>query len=66
VIYGVHVRGDLDFDWAHLSGDGAARSRLPWLSRDPEGYRPQPYEHLATHYRQRSWAGCCSRLSLPP
>ncbi|GIF48803.1 hypothetical protein DFJ67_0938 [Asanoa ferruginea] len=29
-----------------------ARERLPWLDRDPDGYRPQPYEQLATTYRQ--------------
>jgi hypothetical protein len=27
-------------------------SRLDWLRRDPEGYRPQPYEQLAAHYRR--------------
>jgi hypothetical protein len=26
--------------------------RLGWLDRDPDGYRPQPYEQLATVYRQ--------------
>ena len=29
-----------------------ARDRLRWLDRDPDGYRPQPYEQLATVYRQ--------------
>lgn len=27
-----------------------ARSRLAWLSRDPDGYQPQPYEQLAAYY----------------
>ncbi|NMO52713.1 hypothetical protein HH310_16130 [Actinoplanes sp. TBRC 11911] len=35
-----------------LEPAGTARTRLPWLDRDPAGYRPQPYEQLATLYRQ--------------
>ena len=35
-----------------LEPAGTARSRREWLNRDPTGYRPQPYEQLATHYRQ--------------
>jgi hypothetical protein len=31
---------------------GTARVRLDWLDRDPEGFRPQPYEQLGTLYRQ--------------
>ena len=27
-----------------------AHERLRWLSRDPRGYEPQPYEQLAAHY----------------
>ncbi len=27
-----------------------ARRRLQWLSRDPRGHQPQPYEQLAAHY----------------
>ena len=27
-----------------------ADRRLSWLSRDPEGHQPQPYEQLAAHY----------------
>jgi hypothetical protein len=38
--------------YSALEAPGTARSRLPWLSRDPAGYRPQPYEQLATLYRQ--------------
>jgi hypothetical protein len=38
--------------YAALEPAGTARSRLPWLNRDPVGYRPQPYEQLATLYRQ--------------
>jgi hypothetical protein len=29
-----------------------ARQRLSWLTRDPRGYRPQPYEQLAAVYRR--------------
>jgi hypothetical protein len=28
----------------------AARQRLQWLARDPNGHQPQPYEQLAAHY----------------
>lgn len=28
----------------------SARLRLQWLSRDPNGYQPRPYEQLAAHY----------------
>lgn len=35
-----------------LEPAGAVRDRLHWLDLDPEGYRPQPYEHLARHLRQ--------------
>jgi hypothetical protein len=27
-----------------------ARQRLGWLTRDPRGHQPQPYEQLAAHY----------------
>jgi hypothetical protein len=27
-------------------------NRLDWLRRDQDGYRPQPYEQLAAHYRR--------------
>jgi hypothetical protein len=27
-----------------------ARDRLRWLARHSEGYEPEPYEHLASHY----------------
>ncbi|MFI1167952.1 hypothetical protein ACH4UM_31225 [Streptomyces sp. NPDC020801] len=29
-----------------------AAERLPWLGRDPDGFTPQPYEQLASVYRQ--------------
>jgi hypothetical protein len=30
-----------------------AGRRLVWLGRDDDNYHPQPYEHLAAHYRQQ-------------
>lgn len=30
----------------------AVKQRLDWLSRDPNGFRPQPYEQLAAYYRR--------------
>ena len=35
--------------WSHP--EDVAR-RLDWLSRDPAGFRPQPYEELAAYYRR--------------
>ncbi len=35
-----------------LRGDMTPADRLSWVSRDPEGYRPQPYEQLAAWYRK--------------
>jgi hypothetical protein len=29
-----------------------AAERLAWLARGSDGYHPQPFEHLAAHYRQ--------------
>ncbi|MQA86478.1 MAG: hypothetical protein GEV03_18055 [Streptosporangiales bacterium] len=34
-----------------LRGRGIA-GRIAWVSRDPEGFRPQPYEQLAAWYRR--------------
>lgn len=31
---------------------GADAGRLDWIARDPQGYRPQPYEQLAAWYRR--------------
>ncbi|SCG72448.1 hypothetical protein [Micromonospora humi] len=38
--------------YAALERAGTSRERLCWLNRDPDGYRPQPYEQLAALYRQ--------------
>ncbi|MBP2705827.1 hypothetical protein JOL79_18605 [Microbispora sp. RL4-1S] len=35
-----------------LRGQAPVRERLSWVRRDPDGYRPQPYEQLATYYRR--------------
>jgi hypothetical protein len=43
------------FEYADLQPYVAASGeagRLEWLSRSPEGYRPQPYEQLAAYYRK--------------
>lgn len=36
----------------HASDADAVERRLDWLSRDPYGFRPQPYEQLAAYYRR--------------
>lgn len=38
--------------YADLKPDEPAVLRLGWLRRDPDGYRAQPYEQLAGHYRR--------------
>jgi hypothetical protein len=38
--------------YADLKPDEPAAVRLGWLRRDPDGYRAQPYEQLAAHYRR--------------
>ncbi|MEO3869578.1 hypothetical protein ABGB18_12170 [Nonomuraea sp. B12E4] len=35
--------------YSRLRGSGVAR-RIEWVTRDPEGFRPQPYEQLAAWY----------------
>ncbi|MCG5220023.1 hypothetical protein [Streptosporangium sp. KLBMP 9127] len=45
----VHLNG---LSYESLRGDWTPTQRLDWLARDPEGYRPQPYEQLATWYRR--------------
>jgi hypothetical protein len=36
----------------HLIPEELEHSRIRWLQRDPDGYRAQPYEQLAEHYRR--------------
>jgi hypothetical protein len=38
--------------YADLKPDVLAVIRLGWLRGDPDGYRAQPYEQLAAHYRR--------------
>ncbi len=40
------------FTFESLRGSTSLADRLSWLGRDPEGYRPQPYEQLASWYRR--------------
>lgn len=35
-----------------MRGDWTPAERVGWLCRDPDGYRPQPYEQLAAWYRR--------------
>ncbi|GII80305.1 oxidoreductase [Sphaerisporangium rufum] len=49
--YPGHVRlNGLQFE--SLRGQPRTADRLAWVAKDPEGYRPQPYEHLAGWYRR--------------
>jgi hypothetical protein len=44
------VLNGLEYD--RLRGTESLRDRLDWVARDPHGYRPQPYEQLASLYRR--------------
>ncbi|MGV9329742.1 pentapeptide repeat-containing protein [Streptosporangium sandarakinum] len=46
---GVHLNGLV---YEALRGPWSVAERLSWVSRDPDGYRPQPYEQLAAWYRR--------------
>jgi hypothetical protein len=45
----VHLNG---LTYESLRGPTSLRDRLSWVRRDPDGYRPQPYEQLAAYYRR--------------
>nr|WP_062333530.1 hypothetical protein [Herbidospora sakaeratensis] len=38
--------------YGSLRNPATIRDRLDWLTRHPDGYRPQPYEQLAAYYRR--------------
>jgi hypothetical protein len=38
--------------YQHLAPEELERARIGWLRRDPHGYRAQPYEQLADHFRR--------------
>ncbi|GAA4560318.1 oxidoreductase [Planotetraspora kaengkrachanensis] len=45
----VHLNGTT---YESLRGPAVLADRLSWLNRDPDGYRPQPYEQLSAYYRR--------------
>ncbi|GGS69743.1 oxidoreductase [Planobispora rosea] len=45
----VHLNG---LAYEALRGPWTVAERLSWVCRDPDGYRPQPYEQLAAWYRR--------------
>ncbi|MBG0831150.1 pentapeptide repeat-containing protein [Planomonospora sp. ID67723] len=45
----IHLNG---LTYEALRGPQSVAQRLSWVSRDPGGYRPQPYEQLAAWYRR--------------
>jgi hypothetical protein len=49
--YPGHVRLN-GFTFESLRGNTPLADRLVWMDRDPDGYRPQPYEQLAAWYRR--------------
>ncbi|MDA0644289.1 MULTISPECIES: hypothetical protein [Nonomuraea] len=49
--------------YERLRGSGVAR-RIDWVSRDPEGFRPQPYEQLVAWYRRDGNEALARRAQL--
>ncbi|MEV4105231.1 hypothetical protein AB0J42_33735 [Nonomuraea sp. NPDC049649] len=49
--------------YERLRGSGVTR-RIDWVSRDPEGFRPQPYEQLAAWYRRDGNEALARRAQL--
>ncbi|MFG1941304.1 hypothetical protein [Nonomuraea sp. NPDC048826] len=49
--------------YERLRGSGVAR-RIEWVSRDPEGFRPQPYEQLVAWYRRDGNEALARRAQL--
>jgi hypothetical protein len=45
----VHLNGAT---YESLRGPAVLADRLSWVCRDPDGYRPQPYEQLSAYYRR--------------
>ncbi|HEY3686219.1 MAG TPA: hypothetical protein VGL93_24515 [Streptosporangiaceae bacterium] len=48
----LHLNGMVYESLRHDNVHDDMRRRLGWLSRDPSGFRPQPYEQLAAFYRR--------------
>ncbi len=49
--------------YERLRGSGVSR-RIEWAGRDPEGFRPQPYEQLAAWYRRDGNEALARRTQL--
>ncbi|MGI5268635.1 hypothetical protein ACQEUU_05750 [Nonomuraea sp. CA-218870] len=49
--------------YERLRGSGVAR-RIDWVGRDPEGFRPQPYEQLVAWYRRDGNEALARRAQL--
>ncbi|GII32246.1 oxidoreductase [Planotetraspora mira] len=45
----VHLNGTT---YESLRGPAVLTDRLSWVRRDPDGYRPHPYEQLSAYYRR--------------
>jgi hypothetical protein len=50
--------------YGYLTPDEPAPDRIRWLRRDPAGYRAQPYEQLAAHYRRLGYDYQARRVLL--
>jgi adhesin HecA-like repeat protein len=55
---------DFAYDVLHEHPKIDAAARLGWLERDPRGYAPQPYEHLAAVYRRAGRDRDAARVTL--
>lgn len=55
---------DFAYDVLHEDPRIDVAARLGWLERDPRGYAPQPYEHLAAVYRRGGREEDAARVAL--
>jgi hypothetical protein len=55
---------DFAYDVLHEHPRIDVTARLGWLERDPRGYAPQPYEHLAAVYRHAGRDHDAARVAL--
>jgi hypothetical protein len=53
-----------EYDDLRASPDVGVDGRLEWLRRDPQGYVPEPYEQLISHYRRHGQEVDARRVAI--
>lgn len=59
----MHLR-DFVYDTLDDHDRHTAKRRLDWIRRDPDGYSPQPYEHLAALLRRRGQDDAARKVAM--